>query len=203
MRAEKEVQEDDEGEGEEEEGEDEGRWDKRHSGLWAQPLPAAHNYDNSSWVLSLVRPTCSPSSFISIFLFSDSCSPVPLHTVASPTFNPLRPREVRWVQADRFAGEKLNPICIPSFLEALAIPRTDDTNREAPFRKDSNNQALCLSHEFCSVSNVLLKCVISFRYRIYEMKNFLVRYYLSFVAFINFFYFNIPWHYEIVGPNRE
>jgi len=65
-------------EGEEEEGEDEGRWDKGHSGLWAQPLPAAHNYDNSPWVLSLVRPTCSPSAFIYIFLFSDSrSSPAP------------------------------------------------------------------------------------------------------------------------------
>lgn len=171
--------------------------------MWAQPLPAAHNYDNSPWVLSLVRPTCSPSSFIYIFLFSDSCSPAPLRTAASPTFNPLRPREVRWVQADRFAGEKLNPIYIPSFLEAFAIPRTDDTNREAPFQKDSNNQALCFSHEFCSVSNILLKCVISFGYQIYEMRNLSTRYYFSFVAFVNFFHFNIPRYYEIVGPNRE
>lgn len=33
-------------------------WDKKqHSGLWAQPLPAAHNYDNGP--LSLVKLTCS------------------------------------------------------------------------------------------------------------------------------------------------
>lgn len=60
-RREKEEEEEgtaDEEECNKEDGEHGGRWDKRHSGLWAQPLPAAHNYDNSSWVLSLVSPTC-------------------------------------------------------------------------------------------------------------------------------------------------
>jgi len=151
-------------------------------------------------VLSLVRPTCSPGSFICIFLFSDLCSPAPLRTAASPTFNPLRPREVRWVQADRFARRKTKSDIYPILSRSArysAYRRYQ--SRKAPFRKDSNNQALCLSHEFCSVSDVLLKCVISFRYRIYEMRNLSVRYYLTFVAFVNFFHFNIPWHYEIVG----
>lgn len=52
--------------------------------MWAQPQPAAHNYDNSPRVLSLVRPTCTaqPSSFIYIFLFSDS----------RPSLGPFVPR---------------------------------------------------------------------------------------------------------------
>lgn len=117
--------------------------------------------------------------------FQAPCSPALPRTAASPTLNPLRPREVRWVQADRFTGEKLNPIHIPSFLEALVVPRTLDIHRQTPFRKDSNNHTLYVSPTNSAVSNVLLKCVMSFGYQIHEMRNPSALYVLL-VAFVNF-----------------
>lgn len=104
--------------------------------------------------------------YLYLLIFRLLGSPVPSPFAASPTFDPLRPPEVRWVQTDRFHRQKTKSDIYPILSSQRVRARYSARAAMIPiarlrFSKGSKQACFIPLAKLGGISNVTLKRVVS------------------------------------------